>query len=74
MEYLDTGNYETRIYLYKGNIVEEYAIAGTPYDPGKSVKLSKSSKFDLSYKDGLLTIMTEQGTTNIALRSMQGGA
>lgn len=74
MEYLDTGNFETRIYLYKGNIVEEYAVAGTPYDPGKSVKLSRSSKFDLSYKNGLITITTEQGSTDVALRYMQGGA
>ena len=32
MEYLPNGNYETRMYLYKGNIVQEYAVAGTPYE------------------------------------------
>lgn len=74
MEYLPNGNYETRMYLYKGNIVQEYAVAGTPYDPGKAVKLSKSSKFDLAYRNGLLTIVTDQGRTDIALRAMQGGS
>lgn len=74
MEYLSNGNYETRMYLYKGNIVQEYAVAGTPYDPGKAVKLSKSFKFDLAYRNGLLTIVTDQGRTDIALRAMQGGS
>lgn len=74
MEYLPNGNYETRMYLYKGNIVQEYAVAGTPYEPGKAVKLSKSSKFDLAYRNGLLTIVTDQGRTDIALRAMQGGS
>lgn len=74
MEYLPNGNYETRMYLYKGNIVQEYAVAGTPYDPGKAVKLPKSSKFDLAYRNGLLTIVTDQGRTDIALRAMQGGS
>lgn len=74
MEYLPNGNYETRMYLYKGNIVQEYAVTGTPYEPGKAVKLSKSSKFDLAYRNGLLTIVTDQGRTDIALRAMQGGS
>lgn len=73
VENLPTGSFETRIYVYKGNIVEEYAPAKTPYDPGKAVKLSKSSKFNFYYKNGLLTVETDQGTTSIALRSLQGG-
>ena len=73
VEYLDTGTYETRIYLINGAIVEEYAISGTPYDASRAVKLADSSKLLFSYEDGLLTIVTDQGTTEVALRSMQGG-
>ena len=72
VEYLDTGTYETRIYLINDAIVEEYAVSGTPYDASRSVKLADSSKFDLSYDSGLLTIKTDQGTTEVALRTMQG--
>lgn len=72
VEYLDTGTYETRIYLINDAIVEEYTVSGTPYDASRSVKLADSSKFDLSYDSGLLTIKTDQGTTEVALRTMQG--
>lgn len=72
VEYLDTGTYETRIYLTKGAIVEEYAVAGTPYDVNRAVKLAESSKLDFYYDHGLLTVVTDQGVTEVALRSMQG--
>lgn len=72
VENLPTGNYETRIYLYEGTILEEYTVAGAPYDPNKAVSIVDSSKLDLSYNKGLLTIVTDQGVTNVALRSQQG--
>lgn len=74
IEDLDIGTYETRIYLSNGVIVQEYSDAESPYDPTKAVKLANSSKFDLTYNNGLLTIATDQGTTCVALRSRQGGA
>lgn len=74
MEHLDFGTYETRIYLNNGHIVQEYSNAEAPYDPSKAVILADSSKFDLSYNNGLLTIATDQGTTSVALRSLQKGA
>ena len=73
IEKLESGTYETRIYLYQGNVVEEYAIAGTPYTPQKATVLGASSAFSFSYKDGLLSITTDSGTANVALRSVQGG-
>ena len=72
LERLDSGNYETRIYLYEGAIVEEYAIEGSPYTYSKATKLVDSSKFSFGYENGLLTIVTDQGSTCIALRTTQG--
>ncbi len=65
--------YETRIYLYKGAIVQEYAIAGTPYMPDEATKIADSSTFSFSYHAGLLTISCDQGTAEVALRTAQGG-
>lgn len=71
----DAGSYETRIYLYQGKIMQEYAIAGSPYDPARAAEVVSSQTFDFSYADsGLLTIVCDQGTTQVALRSSQGGA
>lgn len=74
VENLASGNYETRIYLYEGKIVEEYAVAGMPYNPTKAAIIADSSNLLFSYEAGLLTIVTDQGTTQVALRSMQGDA
>ena len=68
------GTYEIRIYLYEGNIVEEYALADAPYAPQKATVLAQSSTFDFSYEGGILTVVTESGTAKTALRSQQGGA
>lgn len=65
--------YETRIYLYKGAIVQEYAIAGTPYAPEEATKVVDSSTFSFAYHDGLLAISCDQGCASVALRTAQGG-
>lgn len=68
----DGQNFETRIYLYNGTIVQEYSFEGSVYTPDKAVKLVDSSKFHISYDSDLLTIVTDQGEANVALRSRQG--
>lgn len=73
LERLDSGNYETRIYLYNGSIVQEYALEGAAYTPAKATELVESSTFSFTYSNGLLSITTDQGTSDIALRSEQGG-
>ena len=73
VERLDTGTYETRIYQYQGNIVQEYAIQGRDYNPGNAQILASSATFDFSYEGNLLTVNTDQGSFNVALRSEQGG-
>lgn len=70
----DGASYETRIYLYKGNIVQEYSVAGAAYTPDRAQVLISSSTFDFELYGNLLVIHTDQGATNVALRSNQGGA
>ena len=65
--------YETRIYLYEGAIVQEYAVSGTPYAPDTATKVVDSKTFSFAYRDGLLTIDCDQGTATVALRTAQGG-
>ncbi len=72
-EHLDSGDYETRFYLYKGNIVQEYTLAGTPCTPEKATVLAPSDSFSFDYKDGLLSITCDEGTADVALRNVQGG-
>lgn len=68
------GSYETRIYLFEGKIVQEYALGGSPYTPHKATPLAESSTFTFSYDEGLLTIATDAGISKVALRNLQGGA
>ncbi len=73
VEELESGTFETRIYLYEGNIVEEYSVAGSAYTPQKASAICESQTFEFSYGHGLLAIKTDQGTAEIALRNVQGG-
>lgn len=67
-------SYETRIYLHQGHVVQEYALASSPFTPEKATVLATSSTFDLKYSKGLLTVITDQGEAYVALRSVKGGA
>ena len=73
-EHLDSGDYEMRIYLNEGHIVQEYSVAGTEYTPGRAQELVASDTFDFELRGKLLTVTTDQGTFEVALRSDQGGA
>jgi len=73
-ETLDSGSYETRFYLYQGNIVEEYSLASSGYTPEKAVVVAPSQNFDFTYANGLLTINCDQGSSSVAIRSAEGGA
>ncbi|WP_303202002.1 DUF4860 domain-containing protein [Raoultibacter timonensis] len=65
--------YETRIYLFEGRIVEEYATAEAPYTPEKATAIVDSQTFAFDYGNGLLTVQTDQGSASVYLRSTQGG-
>ncbi len=73
IENLPSGSYEVRTYLYRGAIVQEYALAGSQYTPESSTAIVSSDSFDFAYADGLLAITTDQGTCEVALRNFQGG-
>lgn len=73
VERSSTGVFETRFYEYQGKILQEYSIAGTPYTPEKASVVTESNTFAYSYSKGLLTITTDQGDAEVALRYMQGG-
>jgi len=73
VERLDSGTYETRIYLYEGKVLQEYSLEDAQYSPEKAVELADTSTFEFEYEDGLLAITTDQGTAYVALRCSQGG-
>ena len=68
----DGSKYEMRIYLHDGKIVQEYSVAGAAYTPERAQTLITSSTFDFELHGNLLIIHTDQGATNVALRSYQG--
>lgn len=68
----DNSSYETRIYASNGSIVQEYALDGSSYTPEKAIKLFDSELFDFTYENGLLTIYTDSGSADVALRSVEG--
>lgn len=72
-EQLRNGVYETRIYLYQGAVVQEYAPSGMPYKPEDATKVVESTTFTFELSNGLLTIQTDSGTAEVALRSVRGG-
>ncbi len=69
----DGATYEMRIYLYQGNIVQEYSMGGSAYTPERAQPLIASSSFAFELRGPLLIIQTDQGVTSVALRSSQGG-
>lgn len=73
-EHLESGTFETRLYLHEGSLVEEYVPAGTPYDATNASVLATTNRFDveLNPAEELVVVTTDEGTTEIALRS--GGA
>ena len=68
---LDSGTYETRVYLYQGAIVQEYAIAGRPFNPDNAVRVVESSSFGFDFRDGLVSMYTDDGCFQVAIRSAQ---
>ena len=74
VEATDDGTYETRLYLYKGHVMEEFALADKPYNPSKATVLFDSDTFEFSLEGKLLTITTDTGTCDITMRSRQGSS
>lgn len=64
---------ETRLYLYQGQLLEDYALSGTAINPHGATPIVSTEVFSFSYDDGLLSVRTSSGTQCAALRSRQGG-
>lgn len=76
VERLDSGTYETRLYAYRGAIMQEYVVAGAEYDSASATQVADSQTFEFSYDEtsGLLTVVTDAGEAHIALRCANGAA
>ena len=75
-EHLDSGDYQTRFYLYCGFVVQEYALADAPLAPDAATPVveSASFSFELDEGTGLLRVSTDAGEVLVALRSAGGDA
>ena len=69
VEHLDSGTFETRLYLHDGWIVEEYAVAGSPYDPAGAVQVAASETFSFEVQPNAVRIDCDEGRTVVALRA-----
>lgn len=71
----DTAAYEVRIYAYEGVLVEEYARAGSSYDPETAQRIAQCPGFEVSWAssagDGqrLLQVTCGSNTAYYALKS-----
>lgn len=66
--------YETRIYLYAGQLVEEYAAEGAAYNPQNSVGVADTDTFSAQLDGGMLQLQTGEGSVCVALRAAGGAA
>lgn len=71
-ENLESGSFETRIYLYQGQIVEEYSQANKAYTPERARGIVPSEQFEFAYSAGIITVYTDRGSVDMALRSIGG--
>ena len=65
-------SYETRLYLWEGAVVQEVAVAGSPYDPANATPLLATQAFSFTLDRGLLSFETDGGSFAVALRSDAG--
>lgn len=69
VEHVSVGDFETRIYKHDGNLVQEYSPSEAPYSPETATVMFPTEEFEFFVERGMLTIDTDQGNTNIALRT-----
>lgn len=69
VQHLEGGVFETRFYGYRGNVVMEYTSSENEIDPDNATKILESDTFEFEISKGLLTVSTDEGDTDVALRS-----
>lgn len=73
-EPLSGSGYETRIYLYNGNLMEEYSEAGSALSPKKAQSIAKTARFSAKIAPAgqmgnLISVTTGEGTVKVYLHS-----
>lgn len=66
---LASGAYETRLYHYQGQLLQEFTAAGRPYDPTTATVLLDTENFSFTVDGSLITITTDCGNFDVSLRS-----
>ena len=70
-EQVDGSSYETRIYLYQGNLVEEYRRADESCQEDEAAVIAQTDTFEVSFvQPGLLAFETQYGKGYVAVRSL----
>lgn len=64
----DTG-YETRIYVFEGRLMEEYAAEDSDFDPSAAQAVAETQTFSVTRAENLFTVVTDQGTISVYLHA-----
>ncbi len=67
--------FETRLYLYQGQLMQEYVASTMQVDPQNATTLAATETFEVEFDEqsGLIGITTDAGMTYVTMRSSQGG-
>lgn len=71
-EPLADSGFATRIYLYDGHLVEDYAPENSALSPDTAQPLAETALFAATFDGSLLTVQTTQGAAQIYLHSGEG--
>lgn len=74
VERVDAGTFVTRFYLCQGELLQEYVLAGQPYNPTTATVVMTTDSFGFQIDNSLLTIQTDEGATDIYLHAADQGA
>lgn len=69
IENTEAGFFETRIYLWQGEVLLEFSPSHDPYTPSKATKLIDSDIFEFTLENNFVHVTTDEGSTDIALRA-----
>ena len=72
VERSDVGVFQTRFFLSGGQLWQQYCGADAPLGTDGATAVVATSEFGFSFEGALLTVVTDQGSACIALRSVQG--
>lgn len=73
VEHTKNGDYETRFYLNDGKLLQEYARERASFNPDDAVEIADLNEFSFEYDDSLITIKTDKGQIDVAIRSQAVG-